>query len=207
MDLRAWQGRRRLHAVVVVALVAAVVAALASVLAGSTKSAVMPRGPLSPGDARACAAPSRVSDGKVHLTHFEVWNGGWVRGDATGVLYPHYPRWIFRSNFALAPRKNVHRPILVSAMNCDGTPVRLYESGSNLPVRLTASEPRRDGSRTVKLLRSRLVFSPGDPRAWLVGILYDKPGKAVVRFSVGHDVIDRLTVRVCVANRTGVCRT
>lgn len=206
-EARARQSRRRLLVVCVVLVVAAAaVVGGTFALRASHGSGTSISANLSSADRAACAAATPTTKGFAHSGRFVVWNGGRDVGVLTELLYPHYPNHFWPPRLAVAPGRQ-RGAVTITAFNCaDGSPLGLVEGTPRFTFPTTAAVLKKEGSRQVTLRPSRLLESPGDPLAWLVEVLFYKPGRAVVRLSRRSRVLDRVTFNVCPYSATGSCR-
>ena len=168
---------------------------------------------LSAADRAACGRATSVHKAIAHLREFDVWGVGVLTSRfATAPLYPDYPSKVLVGKIGIAPHRRSSEPVTVTASYCgDGATIRLFEpsrehANLDLPRPASASEIAKAGAQSVQLTWPPPVRSLGDPDRWFITPLFSKPGVAVLRFTEGKRVLDRLTVNACVGDAFGRCR-
>jgi hypothetical protein len=194
--------RRRMPGVLGLALVA-----LAGLTYGGLAAAHASRPPSSVADRAACAHPTPVTGGVAHLKHFDVYTALLTDRVARSPLYPHYPDRLLPVKIAIHPHQKLQRPVTISARLCrDWSVIRLWFKAGDPPIPRPAS-----AAIFAHAGMSEATLAPGeppitDPLPEYVGFpFYFRPGRAILRFKEGSQIIDRLVVVVCIANGTAGC--
>jgi hypothetical protein len=169
---------------------------------------------LSSADRAACARTTPVRKAIAHLNNFDVWGVGVVTSRfATAPLYPSYPDKLLLGKIGIAPHRPSDKPVTVTAFYCDDkATIRLFQptpghANLDLPRPAPASAIANAGAPSVRLTWPPPVQSLGDPDRWFVTPLFSTPGVAVLKLTEGTRVLDRLTVKVCVGDAFGRCKT